>query len=249
MTAKYRPPMRLVVWNCCSGFAEDLPALLELRPTVAVLPEAPDHSPASSLLGAPELAWLAAPGSIKHKSLAIVGFDTPLVEHPNRGDGRWSVAVDVPDHEVGILGIWATPEATGPVRYVDEVVKAVEEHQEWICTGRVIVAGDFNADGLGRAAEKASGAFTRLRSRLEEFGLVSAYHRHTGEAFGAETNPTYYHRRKREAGFHIDFAFVPETLAEGVRVEVGTYDTWVATGRSDHVPVIVDLPPVDARSE
>jgi exodeoxyribonuclease-3 len=232
--------MRLVVWNCCSGFAADLPALLALEPTVAVVPEAPRAMPTSPPLGSPEFSW-AAQGTFDHKSLAVIGFDTAVIDRPNRGDGRWSVAVDVPSFGAGVLGIWATPESTGPVRYVDEVMKAVEEHADWICTGRVVVAGDFNADGQGRA-EKASGAFTRLRTKLEEFGLVSAYHHATGESFGAESTPTYFHRRKREAPFHIDFAFVPKPLVAGLQVEVGGFDEWVGAGRSDHVPVIVDLP-------
>jgi hypothetical protein len=232
--------VRLVIWNCCSGFSSDVPPLLALKPTVAVLPESPAAPPLALPLGTPELAW-ASVGAYGHKSLSVVGIDTAVIARPAVDHtGRWSLAVDLPEYDLGVLAIWATPERLGASNYVAEVVAAVEAHREWICSHRVVVAGDFNADGNGRA-ERASGAFSVLVGQLSDFGLVSAYHQTTGEAFGQETRPTYFHRRKETDPFHIDFAFVPSTLLPGIAVEVGSYETWVAAGLSDHVPLIIDF--------
>jgi hypothetical protein len=34
---------------------------------------------------------------------------------------------------------------------------------------------------------------------------------------------------------------LPARWADDANVEVGDFDTWVASGRSDHVPVVVDV--------
>lgn len=59
------------------------------------------------------------------------------------------------------------------------------------------------------------------------------------------TEPTLYHRRKLERSFHIDHVFVSKDWTTGIEVTVGTYEDWVATKRSDHIPLIVDVPSCD----
>lgn len=76
--------------------------------------------------------------------------------------------------------------------------------------------------------------------------MVSAFTATRGT--GGEINePTYYHRRRRELAFHIDHVFVPRQWACGSLMRLGSYDDWVATGQSDHVPLVVDLGVVSER--
>lgn len=71
---------------------------------------------------------------------------------------------------------------------------------------------------------------------------MSAYHAFSGEPVGRASIGTYFHQRHRDRAWHIDYVLVPASRLGAVQdVRVGTYDEWVATGRSDHVPVVVDL--------
>jgi endonuclease/exonuclease/phosphatase family metal-dependent hydrolase len=63
---------------------------------------------------------------------------------------------------------------------------------------------------------------------------------------GAERHPTLYWRDRTRSGptFHIDYVFVP-TSATGLlqHFSVGSHAKWIATGLSDHAPVVVDFLP------
>ena len=58
----------------------------------------------------------------------------------------------------------------------------------------------------------------------DDFGLVSAYHAHTGHAPGEE-QPTLYWQWKHHQPYHVDYCFVPEPWVGHIRsVEVGVDD-------------------------
>lgn len=80
--------MRVVAWNCRSGFQGKVDALLRLAPDVAVVPEA---GQAVRVPGS--YAWV---GDLPHKGLGVVAPAarvTPIA--PLEGDGRWALACDV----------------------------------------------------------------------------------------------------------------------------------------------------------
>jgi len=53
---------------------------------------------------------------------------------------------------------------------------------------------------------------------------------------------THTSRRVDGPNYHIDYIFVPEAWEAGLLdVEVGSHADWVASGLSDHVPIVVDL--------
>ena len=89
---------------------------------------------------------------------------------------------------------------------------------------------------------------------LDDAGLVSAFaaargvdqsdlYRDGPDALPSPAlqEPTYYHWRRRDLPWHIDHVFVRRDWTDGIATSVGSYDDWVATGHSDHVPVVVDL--------
>jgi len=79
-----------------------------------------------------------------------------------------------------------------------------------------------------------------LTERLSALGPVSAYHSWTGEAFGDESRMTYFHLRRADRGFHIDYCFIPNRWRTRIRsISVGEPHVWL--GYSDHMPLIVDL--------
>jgi hypothetical protein len=99
------------------------------------------------------------------------------------------------------------------------------------------VAGDFN---LGQAANPTLQKDWTVDARNcweEALGLFSVYHAFSGEPFGSATRSTYFHLRRRDEGFHLDYVLASPSLLSRVRdIQIGTYQGWwqpVATG---HLP-------------
>jgi endonuclease/exonuclease/phosphatase family metal-dependent hydrolase len=95
-----------------------------------------------------------------------------------------------------------------------------------------IVAGDFNAswrnDHHLRNVEVLAGR-----------GLVNAYDAlHGIPPGGKPEDATSFFRRSELVPHHMDFVFVPMEWWIAA-VEIGAFKDYVATGVSDHVPVVV----------
>lgn len=227
--------MRVVTWNCRSGFAHKRPALLALNPDVAVVPEAGRGVPGTS-------AWV---GDLPHKGLAVVvPRGVCSAPAPVAAAARWGLTQDVTVDPVafGVLGIWTVPATPRPSHpYIAAARALLASHAAWIRSKPTIVAGDFNVSGQSNAREMPA----LMAEICDRFDLKSAWHDHTGERVGAESAPTLWWRGKPEAGFHCDFVFVPRAWSV-TAVRIGSYADWGAEGlahRSDHAPVIVDLDP------
>jgi len=230
--------MRLVCWNIQSATEKRWDPLLRLEPDIAVLPEsARTHGRLAGSLLAPETSWQwvgASPG----RGLAVAGFGIRSVPVPIEPTGRWAVAAKLAvagTSPLLVLGIWSVPRQG---RYAREVLRAIETHAEQLQGRTAAVMGDFNISGEGVEAR----GFHQVLDALSELGMVSAYHAFFDEKPGAESVPTYFHLRKRDRPFHIDYCFLSPDLAARVSdVRVGEYDEWVGAGHSDHVPLTVDL--------
>ncbi len=106
--------------------------------------------------------------------------------------------------------------------------------------GAVVLAGDLNAPINSSPTDARRHAETVVH--LETQGLVSAFTAARGDK-DPLAEPTLYHHGNAAQRFHIVHVFVPRDWTQGLKVEVGTYEDWVANRRSDHVPIIVDLDP------
>ena len=97
------------------------------------------------------------------------------------------------------------------------------------------MAGDFNANPVW----KTKPSFEDARTRLLDCGLASLWHERSGELHGAETAATLFWRWDETHSFHIDYVFASEGLRERCSgMTIGTYQDWVASKISDHVPLV-----------
>ncbi len=243
--------MRIVTWNCCQGFAAKLPLLLGLDFDVAVVPECgpvhvglDQHRELTSVLRQP------VPGGSKH--LGVFAQDPWQVEPLHLSSAvemPWVLPVAVSGPlEFTLLAVWTQSK---PSPYTAQTHRVVAELLP-LLSGPVMVAGDFNAPG--HAASHHLTPHLATVGLLDDAGLVSAFAAARGVAQsdlyrdGPDTQPspalqepTYYHWRRRDLPWHIDHVFVRRDWTDGIATSVGSYDDWVATGHSDHVPVVVDL--------
>jgi len=225
--------MRLVAWNCCEKFATNYIHLRDLNFDVAVIAECgrlEDDALQSRALTSSFVQ--PVPGSSKH--LAVFAQEpwsvTPHPEIP-AAPGLLPMAVSGPV-TFTLLGFWGVdPTMFGS--YTSQLSHVIS-HVLPLVQGRVVLAGDFNAPIASTLVAHAENV-----RRLKEHHLVSAYT--ATRRPDAPLEPTYFHRLREEHPFHIDHVFVPESWATHLQMTVGGYQQWVASRRSDHVPLLVDI--------
>ena len=223
--------LRLATWNCCrSSIAKAADAVAALDASLTVLQEA--RRPAGV---SPGQLWI---GDNPLNGLAVVpgpGFRVTLGRVV--AGAPWSIApvkVSGPI-DLRLLLVWTRQEH----KYIEGLDAALTAYARFLRAGPAVVLGDFNANAIWDGPRRKTD-FSRVARRLaDQFGLVSAYHAKTGEAFGAETTATHYFWRRRDRPFHIDYCFVPARWAEGdLSVSVLDRPPWDAL--SDHRPLVVD---------
>jgi endonuclease/exonuclease/phosphatase family metal-dependent hydrolase len=122
---------------------------------------------------------------------------------------------------------------------------ALRAHARFLTERSSIIAGDLNNHIRWDKPGKASNHANAL-SKIAALGLTSAYHTFYGLDQGMEKHPTLYWRDRTRTGptFHIDYVFVPHDATRLLRrVAVGSHAKWIASGMSDHAPLVVDLLP------
>jgi len=237
--------MKLVLWNCAMGFKRKLVALSALKPDIAILSEVacPEklRSQLPMLAGLP-IVWV---GKNPNKGLAVVSFTGSNLElDPSYNAFNQFVA---PVHVNGaksfrLLATWDHNDRTeGLNRRAGPLLRALQDSADFCRGGDLVVAGDFNNHPRW---DKPNGPnnMSVIAQELVGRGLVSLYHHHTGDASGGELRGTYWHYRRREMPYHIDYLFVPMTwLKDLAAFELGDYDAWCASRLSDHAPLSAEF--------
>lgn len=219
--------------------------LRELGCDVAVLCEAGPKAPPPTLEFADQQVTWNWKGR-RDKGLVLAGFGHHVDAVDERPDaGRYSMAATTA-LGFGVLGIWSCPEKDSKEPYGLQVHRAIHAHADWLADSPAIITGDFNVAPNG-IEDSRSGVLRQIWADLDELGYVSLYHHRTGEPYGGEKVPTYFHFWRESRGFHIDYCFAHRDLLPRVTgFHVGTYRDYVRgdDGRprfSDHVPLVVDL--------
>lgn len=235
--------VRIVAWNCCQKFTTNVGHLLELDFDVAVVTESTPMEPLvtdgrglTTLFKAPAPPSPKCIGVLARAPWSISALPSPVPDLP------WPLPAAVTGPvDFTLLAVWPVTFAGAP-SYTAQLAQVLDGSFPGDGSP-VVLAGDLNSP-----IAATIGAHLHNVGRLAALGLRSSFlssrgvsaadaHLATGRA---AAEPTYYQHRRRENGFHIDHIFVPE----GWRIEslaVGSYDDWVATGRSDHVPLIADV--------
>jgi endonuclease/exonuclease/phosphatase family metal-dependent hydrolase len=232
--------LRITTWNVGMALGRKLTALESLAADIAVLQEV---SRDDIMRGGG--CWA---GNLPSKGLGVMAAPGwSLAVHP-AWDRRIEFIVPIEVHGPVDFLLFATwvMHARAVERYPEspnrwQMLQALDVYAPLFRGGCCVVAGDFNNavrwDKPGRVSNHAEAV-----SRLEDLGLISAYHESRGCNQGCEPDPTLYWTWNRDLGYHIDFVWLPRTWSASVTaVEIGSYDAWVAARLSDHLPITVEL--------
>jgi exodeoxyribonuclease-3 len=235
---KQRSHCRIAVWNCSMAFSRKLNAASSLDADVLIIPEC---ARADCLLGPSQSHWV---GEKAAKGLGIF-VRQPLSLEPLFSDSAalpvWAVPFRISDetYSFDLLAVWdynhrSARNARGAVLDAVHSVIPTLRHD------RLVVAGDFNSNVIWDKSPTYN--HRSLVTSLKANGLASAYHHARGELQGKEREPTIYWRWHEYEPYHIDYIFVPASVADDTTVSIGTFAQWTATGLSDHVPITADIP-------
>lgn len=138
--------------------------------------------------------------------------------------------------EFNVVAVWTSATKRAATSYM-QAHEGVSRHAEWMRHRPTVVLGDFNDNASWKKSNWA-----KLLELLAPLDLVSAYHEHSGEGFGEESQATYFHHGQDKTVAHLDYCFLPASWAThitDVRVQRG--ENWQTV--SDHLPLIVDVEP------
>ena len=232
--------MRIVSWNCNGAFRKKLHLLEELNADVLVIQECenPAHSQdVRYKQWATNYLWT---GDNKNKGLGVFAKPDVRLEPLNLDSGRLQLFLPLTVDEITLLAVW-TKEASSPTfKYIGQLYKWLQSYKAHLATPKAIVIGDLNSNACWDVWDRWWN-HSDVVKELECLGLHSLYHVQTGEAQGAETQPTFFLHRKREKPYHIDYAFLSEMLKIGAHLSLGAAEHWLE--HSDHLPLIVDIDP------
>lgn len=238
--------MRIVAWNCNMAFHRKFEHLLALKPDIAVISEcanpeiilqkAPRFTPSSS-------TWI---GDDHNKGLGVFTFGAfrGIISPIYRKDFPFiaPIRIDGPT-PFNLLAVWACHAKKNSYEArLGPLGRAIGAYKSFLEESPVVVAGDFN-DNVHWDKPKKINKHSANVDKLRELGLQSAYHYSRGVGQGDESEPTIYWRDRTRNGpcYHIDYCFVPDGWTTLIsNVTIGSFDDWVASGLSDHVPLVVD---------
>jgi hypothetical protein len=238
--------MRIAVWNCNMALHRKLEHLDRLSPDIAVVSESarPDIVRKKRRDDQPTGAvWVGS--NLQKGLLTLARGSLQLSLDGSYDDSLREIAPVNVDGErpFRLVSVWSFNRKTDKdSRGRGPLERALDEDHPVFDAAPIVVAGDFNASAVFRRG--VTGGVWRIGAALARRGLVSVYHAVHGCRFGEEPSPTIYWRDRRQDGFayHIDYCFVPASWIQFVRgCDLGDFETWVASGLSDHVPLVVDI--------
>ena len=108
-----------------------------------------------------------------------------------------------------VLAFWPTKRkgVSDQMKYPQIAQILIEEYKPHFAENPTVIIGDFNCYVNQSDYTKKYGDILRVNEILEYAGLHSVYHKQTGEKFGEETHPTYFHLFKPELPFMLDYAY------------------------------------------
>jgi exodeoxyribonuclease-3 len=221
--------MKIISWNCRMAASRKLDRVLKMHPDLLIVQECSRADIAA--VDAKLSYWV---GNNPNKGLGVLGFGDHSFEiDPSFKDGlTWFIPVRITDVSLNVLGLWAS-RTTPHDGYVREAHKALDHYQNFLSTNLSVVMGDFNSNTIWDHLHRGR-SHSDMVARLGALGLASVYHATREEEQGQETVSTFFQKHK---GYHIDYAFASQAIAERAQLEILAAADWL--GVSDHVPIVM----------
>ncbi len=215
--------------------------ILASKPDILIVPECehPDKLKFEGNIQAPaDTLWF---GTNPNKGLGIFSYSHFRFKLLDDYNPAFRIVIPLSvtggDTSFTLYAIWAYNPSDPDGTYIEQVWKAMDYYEDRITSKQTILIGDFNSNTIWDKKHRVSNHSSVVK-RLEDKGIISAYHIHHQQEQGKEKDPTLYLYRHQDKPYHLDYCFVSRDMAEKIRsVEIGDYESW--KDYSDHVPLMV----------
>jgi exonuclease III len=231
--------MKIVSWNCAGGLRKKFSALEAISADVFVLQECENPALSQDLAykaWASNYLWI---GENKNKGLAVVASADIKLTKLDWVDNQLQLFLPcLINDEITLLAVW-TKQANSPnFRYIGQLWKYLQIHEEKLSKGKTLLIGDLNSNSRWDEWDRWWN-HTDVVNQLNNIGIKSLYHHQYQEEQGVESVKTFYMYRNLEKFYHIDYAFLSDDLLKNASLEIGLAKDWLAL--SDHMPLIVNI--------
>lgn len=226
--------LRLVSWNANfnnrrRSFRETLHLLEPLCADILILCEVARPMPEENL----EIKWVGA----NSPGMAVVARNGLNIEPCAMNTGAPPLVAGF--HVTGaidfhLLATWTVQPRGGRPNYHTILLTALAHFSGFIAQSPTLMMGDFNSSAGVIAQKRSHPAFIEQAARL---GLTSLYHSKNDVAHGNEMEKTFF---KNGRSYHIDYCFMPPLVAVTADIQILNSVEWLT--RSDHAPLVIDVP-------
>lgn len=202
--------MKIVSYNISDCYPWKVERLLKMNADVWVVPEITCPEDAN-LPDDYEMKWYGISYFWQFKRWKGLGviWKKGLGYVPDWYNPELFYAIPLIVGDVLILAFWPTKreKITGKKLYPQIAQEIISEYAPHFKDYQVLFIGDFNCYVNQMDSSTQYGDILRINEILGSYGLRSIYHEQTGEAFGHESHPTYYHNFKEDQPFFLDYAY------------------------------------------
>ena len=138
-----------------------------------------------------------------------------------------------------VLGVWAHNHRANKkygANFHGETSKAIKFYENFLDRKETfLLAGDFN-NSIIWDKKNSINSFNTSIKELEKKGFISTYHSKYGDKFGEESSKTFFHTKKENLSYHIDYIFSKNEVCS---FNLGSFKDWIKY--SDHMPLICEI--------
>ena len=229
--------MKIISYNVNDSYPWKIERILKMDADIFVVPEI-TCTEDSHLPDAYEMKWNGIEYFYKFKRWKGLGviWRKGLGYIPEWYNPNLFYGIPLVVGDLLVLGFWPTKRknVTDHMLYPQIAQEIISEYAQHFKGRRVLIIGDFNCYVNQVDNSEKYGDILRIDQILGEHGLRSIYHELTGEKFGKETTPTYYHRFDVNQPFFLDYAY---TNARVISYRLFPWDR----DMSDHVGMEIVL--------
>jgi exodeoxyribonuclease III len=233
--------MRIITWNCQGAFRNKLDAVAHYAADILIVQECEslEKFQKNSYQYFKNATWY---GENTSKGIGVFSntYSFEILDIHNT-DFKTIIPISATNGAIAytLFAICAINTTTPKEKYIEQVWKAIHYYTSLLTNKNVILAGDFNSNAIWDRTSSI-GNHSDVVAKLASYNIHSAYHVFFQQAQGQEMHPTFFHYRKKEKPFHLDYCFLSNNLLNKIKsVHIGDYKTWTAF--SDHSPIIIDL--------
>lgn len=244
--------MKIVSWNCNGALRNKIKRLDDMNADILVIQECenPETSNDHFKNWAGTYLWK---GKNKSKGIGIFarnGHQLTTLDWSGEFDFRingvnhrpltWQsqqLELFLPcmiNNEIPLLAVWTKQANSKNFGYVGQFWIYLQIHKEQMKHPNQIICGDFNSNTIWDEQDRLWN-HSDVIAELKTLGLESLYHTKTNEPQGEEISPTFFHHRKPEKPYHIDYVFMPANKIENTSLKLHSAEDFLEY--SDHLPI------------